>query len=101
VIDEFVNKLLHEIMDGNVTSAIMLTHAFTDTAWWHAAAKASSAGCFPRGRLKFTSPTGKIARPVRGQCVLYFGSELERFFTAFRRFGGCVRAGLRTARPRG
>ena len=47
----FVEKLLAEYASGAVEQAILLTHDYTDVAWFHAAARAAQVVCFPSGRI--------------------------------------------------
>ena len=77
-IGEFVRKLVVELGEGNVTQAIMLTHNFTDTAWFHKAAAVATAICFTRGRVKFLNPAGEEAAPTQGQAFFYFARVLSR-----------------------
>src|SRR5262249_53575222 len=79
LIGAFVSKLVSESMAGNVESAIMLTHNYTDTRWFQEAAQASNAICFTRGRIKFEKADGSVAAPVRGQAFFYYGKEVIRY----------------------
>src|SRR5262245_18494348 len=53
VMGEFVEKLVEERAAERFTAAIMLTHSYTDTAWFHTASEIADAICFPRGRIAF------------------------------------------------
>lgn len=92
-IANFVSKMADEWKSGRVQSAIMLTHNYTDTEWFHVGAGACSAICFTRGRIKFYSPDGDIAAPTQGQAFFYFGPDTERFREVFSAFGFVVRRG--------
>ena len=46
LLSPFVDKLVSEWASGAIEQAIMITHNYTDTAWFHAAANASRAFCF-------------------------------------------------------
>src|SRR5512134_287058 len=83
----FVDKLLAEIAAGRATEAILLTHNYTDTGWFHAAAGQSAAICFTRGRIRFVGASGEIAAPTQGQAFFYFGPGLDRFRGSFGSFG--------------
>ena len=83
----FIDKLLAEIAAGRVCQAILLTHNYTDTGWFHAAAGKSAAICFTRGRIRFVSATGGIAAPTQGQAFSYFGAGADRFRKTFSGFG--------------
>jgi hypothetical protein len=76
-----------EYTTGRVTAAIMLTHNYTDTAWFHEAAIIADAICFMRGRVKFYEPDGAIAAPTQGQAFFYFGRDVGRFERQFRSIG--------------
>jgi phage N-6-adenine-methyltransferase len=87
LIADFTGKMVAERRAGRVTAAIMLTHNYTDTAWFQHAAAACDALCFTRGRVKFYEPDGEIAAPTQGQAFLYFGDEVERFASVFAKTG--------------
>src|SRR5215204_2535296 len=74
-IAEFVSKMCAERLANRVSAAIMLTHNYTDTAWFHEAAGVADAICFTRGRVKFYEPGGAIAAPTQGQAFFYFGDK--------------------------
>ena len=84
---QFVNKLLSHYKNGEVTEAIVLTHNNTDTSWWHELAKASSALCFPRGRIAFLRKGGSKNRPTQGQTFFYFGDNKTTFLEVFGQYG--------------
>ena len=86
-IARFVEKLLAELAAGRAMQAILLTHNYTDTSWFHAAAEGCAAICFTRGRIRFVSPTGGIAAPTQGQAFFYFGPGVDRFRATFGSFG--------------
>jgi phage N-6-adenine-methyltransferase len=79
----FVRKLVDEVAADRVSQAVMLTHNYTDTAWFHLA-QASAMLCFTRGRISFVGASGP---PTQGQAFFYFGPERERFASAFGAFG--------------
>ena len=58
-IEQFIDKLIGERAAGRTSQAILLTHNSTDTGWFHKAASASSAICFPRGRIAFVDTAGE------------------------------------------
>jgi phage N-6-adenine-methyltransferase len=89
-IASFVLKLVTEVRAGRVTAAILLTHNYTDTTWFHEAASACAAICFTRGRVRFVSPSGELAAPTQGQAFFYFGTEPERFAERFATVGFVV-----------
>jgi phage N-6-adenine-methyltransferase len=86
-IARFIEKLLGELEAGRAEQAILLTHNYTDTSWFHAAARRSAAICFTRGRIRFVNPAGELAAPTQGQAFFYFGSAEWRFLETFGDFG--------------
>jgi phage N-6-adenine-methyltransferase len=86
-IENFVSKLVSEYCAGRTTAAILLTHNYTDTAWFHEALGCADAICFTRGRVRFLRATGEIASPTQGQVFFYFGDDIERFAQVFVEVG--------------
>lgn len=86
----FVTKLIVEVTCGRVEQAILLTHNYTDTEWFHDAANAADVICFPRGRVRFLSPAGDECSPTQGQTFFYFGKSV-RFDQVFGEFGLLLR----------
>jgi ParB family chromosome partitioning protein len=87
----FVQKLLDEIAASRTTAAILLTHSYTDTAWFHNAMSVANRICFTRGRIKFVDDVGDSCAPTQGQAFFYYGPQPARFRTMFKRFGKVVR----------
>lgn len=86
-IAHFADKMVSEWKSGRLTAAIVLTHNYTDTAWFHGIAGAANAICFTRGRVRFVSPTGELAAPTQGQAFFYFGHDVDRFAELFSDVG--------------
>jgi len=85
---EFVEKLVSEYWAGGLTDAIMLTHNYTDTDWFHQATDAAEAICFTKGRVKLVeSDDETCALPRCGQCFLYFGNDPIGFARQFSKLG--------------
>lgn len=94
----FADKMVAEWERGEVTAAIVLTHNYTDTAWFQKLAHAASAMCFTRGRVRFVSPSGELAAPTQGQAFFYFGADADIFADVFGDVGFVViRHGLEAA----
>lgn len=89
-IERFVRKLAEEYASGRVTSAIALTHNYTDTAWFHCAAAACAAICFTKGRIRFEGANGEVAAPTQGQAFFYLGQDVDLFRDTFAQFGFVV-----------
>ncbi len=89
-IAHFVEKLASEFEAGNVSEAILLTHNYTDTAWFHRAALTAKAICFTKGRIRFVDTKGDRASPVQGQAFFYFGDRIQTFAAHFAEVGFVV-----------
>jgi phage N-6-adenine-methyltransferase len=88
LIQKFVEKLVAELAAGHVTEAVVLTHNYTDTAWFHLLAEQAAAICFTRGRIRFMRPDGKpAATPTQGQTVFFFGRNVAGFAEIFGAHG--------------
>ena len=86
-IDHFANKMAEEIEVNRITAAIMLTHNYTDTAWFHRLVGVMDAICFTRGRVKFEEPDGTVAAPTQGQAFFYYGAQVKTFVSTFNPIG--------------
>src|SRR5262249_58304497 len=97
-IAHFVAKMIQEYGAGRVTTAIMLTHNYSDAAWFQDAGSVANAVCFTRGRIRFYQPDGVIAQPTQGQTFFYFGDKPRTFIERFAEIGlvweGAGRGGL-------
>ena len=87
LIHQFVTKLVEELTEGRAEAAILLTHNYTDTAWFHLAESVASAICFTRGRVKFLDADGGKCAPTQGQAFFYYGGDRDAFGAAFAQFG--------------
>jgi len=85
----FVDKLKQSFINGDVDSAILLSHNNTDTAWFHSLASVSSAICFPKKRIKFYRGD-EIAAPTNGQAFFYLGDNAGVFADVFGMAGFVV-----------
>ena len=86
-IAQFVAKMVDEWNANHLAAAIMLTHNYTDTVWFHQAAASADAICFTRGRIGFIDPHGTVAAPTQGQAFFYFGSDVDFFIGEFSSIG--------------
>jgi phage N-6-adenine-methyltransferase len=92
LIQPFAEKLIAELAAGRVSEAVALTHAYTDTTWFHMLGEKAAAICFTRGRISFVRPDGKpAATPTQGQTVFYLGPNAARFAEIFGSHGLVVR----------
>ena len=85
----FVDKLKQSYMDGDVGSAILVSHNNTDTAWFHSLAEAASAICFPKNRIRFYRGE-EVAAPTNGQAFFYLGNDTKKFASVFAETGFVV-----------
>jgi phage N-6-adenine-methyltransferase len=89
-IANFVSKMVEEYDAGRVQAAIMLTHNYTDTAWFHKAGAFADAICFTRGRIKFYNADGEGGSPTQGQAFFYFGDDVQTFERIFGPIGWVI-----------
>ena len=87
----FVARMCEEYESKHVSAAIMLTHNYTDSAWFQKAAKIASALCFPETRIRFQDPDGVPCSPTQGQAFFYFGTNPVKFIAEFKSIGLIVR----------
>jgi phage N-6-adenine-methyltransferase len=87
LVGQFIAKLVDEVTARNVAQAIVLTHNYTDGAWFHHAESAADLLCFTRGRVKFVDPDGDECMPTQGQAFFYYGPHGDRFRNVFSQFG--------------
>ncbi len=87
LIGQFVEKLVTEFAAGNVSEAILLTHNYTDTAWFHQAEGSAKLICFTKGRIRFVDADGEECSPTQGQAMFYLGQNGDQFRAVFRAFG--------------
>jgi len=83
----FIEKAVKEWNQGNIDQAVILTHNYTDTTWFHLAESAAALICFTKGRVKFEKSDGTIAAPTQGSAFFYFGTEKNKFREVFSIFG--------------
>jgi ParB family chromosome partitioning protein len=87
LIDKFVEKVRDEYRFGEVEQVIVLTHNFTDTAWFHTLAADATAICFTKGRIKFYNEDGVGNSPTSGHAFFYFGPNIDIFTKTFSEIG--------------
>lgn len=83
VITPIIEAMKSDLIIGNVEQAVVLTHNFTDAAWWHLLAENCPIICFTRGRLTFQHINGKVGPSANGQFFFYFGDRTKEFKAAF------------------
>jgi phage N-6-adenine-methyltransferase len=90
LVDKFAQKLRDEYQAGTVSEAIVLVNNATETRWFHTMVEVASAVCFPKGRIRFTSPNGVLGAPLQGQAFIYLGQNVAGFAERFNEFGFTV-----------
>ena len=83
----FISKLISELGAKNTKEAIVLTHNYTDTEWFHGLISVADCICFTKGRIKYEKHDGTIACPTQGAAFFYTGCNEKKFREVFSRFG--------------
>ena len=81
-IEAWVEKLCGEYEAGNVTEAVALVPARTDTKWFRRMRRYPR--CFVHGRLAFSGHETSAPFP---NAIIYLGDNLDRFVAAFGTLG--------------
>lgn len=87
LIQNFIEKAVSEWLAGRINQMIILTHNYTDTAWFHMAEAEALFICFTRGRVKFEKDDGTIASPTQGSAFFYYGNDEGKFKNIFSQYG--------------
>lgn len=83
---KWVDRLLTFYRTGDVTQALVLTNAYTETGWWQRLAR-EGVMLFFAGRLEFWHPEKEGGRNRMGQTLCYLGPNVEAFRSAFGDMG--------------
>lgn len=87
LIGRFAEKIADQYVRDSIEQACVLVNNATETEWFIHMASVANAFCFPKTRIRFWAPD-KIASPLQGQAVMYFGEHYLDFTRVFRQFGG-------------
>lgn len=87
LIDRFSSKLRDHYIQNDIKEAIVLVNNATETEWFQDLISVASAVVFPRSRVRFYRPDGKLGDPLQGQAVIYIGQNTQLFRDAFSKFG--------------
>lgn len=71
----------------SLKEAILLTHSYTDTAWFHHAEHRALLICFTAERIHFVLSDGTEGQPTQGQAFFYFGKNGRKFKEIFFQYG--------------
>ncbi|NET44735.1 MAG: hypothetical protein F6K15_23880, partial [Okeania sp. SIO2B3] len=83
---KWIEKLISEVNDSNVTEAIALLPASTDTKWF--APLWNQPICFWKGRIKFLDTNYQPKLPARqSHCLVYWGENADKFNEVFSKYG--------------
>ena len=83
-IGDWVDKLVEELKAGEVSQALLLVPARTDTQWWKRLADLLPPVCLIEGRLSFKNAEGPAPFP---SAVFYFGPDVSNFYFWFDELG--------------
>jgi ParB family chromosome partitioning protein len=87
LISLFCDKLICHFSLSEVTEALILVNNATETEWFYKLIMTSSAVIFPKRRVRFYAPDGRLAAPLQGQSVIYMGCNPDLFLKHFKPFG--------------
>jgi len=91
LINRAITLFINHLQDFKITEAIILVNNATETQWFQAALKESTAICLPNSRIAFENNDGKnVSGNTRGQVFLYFGDNKSRFREVFNNIGVCL-----------
>ena len=83
---KWIEKLISEVNDSNVTEAIAILPASTDTTWF--APLWNQPICFWKGRIKFLDTNYQPKLPARqSHCLIYWGENADKFNEFFSEYG--------------
>jgi len=87
-VSQFCEKTIKELLNGNVSEAIVLTNNFTETEAGQKLLTMSDAVCFHAQRIKFIDTDGaESGAPLQGQMLVYVGPNKIKFVEIFSAFG--------------
>ena len=90
---KFTDCLLDHVRRKDVTQAVVLVNASTETLWFHRLIDLSTVFCLVKGRIAFLRPDGSRANGNRfGQAIFYVGPNVAGFEQHFGPFGEIGRA---------
>src|SRR5437762_7536830 len=87
-VELWVEKLVAEYQEGNVSEAILLVNAMTYKRWFDPLWEYPL--CFVSKRLSFYNERGEGGRSPHGSVFAYLGGRPYRFRETFSRFGPIV-----------
>lgn len=86
-VSRFTEKFIEEYDSGNITEGIVLVNNATETSWFINMVQYAKAVVFPKGRIRYESPTKETNAPLQGQAFIYFGENAAKFISTFSSVG--------------
>lgn len=87
-----IARWCEEYQKGTFSTGIVLVNNATETKWFFQLMGLASAVCFTNHRIAFENVDGKHrSGNTRGQVFLYFGQDIAKFATAFKKHGFITR----------
>ncbi|MCX6753685.1 MAG: DNA N-6-adenine-methyltransferase [Candidatus Nomurabacteria bacterium] len=89
LISQFTSAVTDKFISSEIDQAVILVNNATETKWFQKMLSVASCGvCFLKRRIKFLNiygePTGS---PLQGQCIIYFGNNINSFYEYFSQYG--------------
>jgi len=92
IVAKWVEKLIHEYFEGDVTEAIALIAARTDTQWFNRLGKGGFMWCAIEGRVLFSGPAARGNTAPFPSAIFYLGPNEQEFYHAFKHLGPVYKA---------
>ena len=90
---QWVEKVSAEYQAGNISEAVILIAARTDTRWFNLLAKTGAVWCAVEGRLLFSTPGVKTSNAAPfPSAIFYLGDNVQDFYHCFKHHGPIYRA---------
>ena len=90
LVQKFTEQFVNCWQAGFIDEGIVLVNNATETSWFIGMVEYASAVSFPKGRIRYESPTKETNAPLQGQAFLYFGNNPDKFMSAFSEIGWCA-----------
>lgn len=90
LVQKFTEQFVNYWQAGFIDEGIVLVNNATETSWFIGMVEYASAASFPKGRIRYESPTKETNAPLQGQAFLYFGNNPDKFMSAFSGIGWCA-----------
>ena len=91
LVGKFADKFVSEFVVNHISEGIVLVNNATETSWFNKLISVASAVSFPKGRIRYKSPTLESNTPLQGQAFIYFGDNSDKFCNSFSDIGWCAK----------